>query len=317
MLTRRHLRIKVLQILYGFYQSEERDSAKARRELKRSIEKIYELYIAYLLIFGELLNLTERDFEQRRGKHLPINDDLNPDRKFADNLVLKRLAEATVLKRMAQKLAVNWEDVSKQKMIRQILDHIRASANYGQYMESSVSSFERDSAFVQNVFTDEIANFEHLQEYFEEQSIFWTDDIDLVCTAVLKTIRTIDADAKVKLELADLHRDKKDELNFVKELLEKTMSGDAESEILIRDLAKNWDLDRLAKIDIILLKMALTEFTSLSSVPKKVTLNEYIEISKYYSTPKSQMFINGILDKAVLLLEKEGKLIKTGRGLIE
>jgi len=133
---------------------------------------------------------------------------------------------------------------------------------------------------------------------------------------VLKTIRTVTPESDLNLPLADLHRDEADEKEFVTSLFYKTLENDAESDKLIAELAKNWDLERLARMDIILLKMAFTEFTSISSIPKKVTLNEYIEISKFYSTPKSQQFINGILDKAIVQLEKDGKLIKTGRGLM-
>ena len=316
MLTRRHLRIKVLQILYAYYQSEEKDTVKTNREMQRSIDRIYDLYLFYLLILPELVTVATKEIETNLGKHRPTKEELSPDRRFVNNRIMQHFLTNVNLRKKSTERAINWNDGKKQGLMRRLLQQIKASANYQQYMSSTDASFETDSVFVQNLFVDDIANSEILQDFFEEESIYWMDDIDLVCGAVLKTIRTVTPESDLNLPLADLHRDEADEKEFVTSLFYKTLENDAESDKLIAELAKNWDLERLARMDIILLKMAFTEFTSISSIPKKVTLNEYIEISKFYSTPKSQQFINGILDKAIVQLEKDGKLIKTGRGLM-
>jgi N utilization substance protein B len=169
---------------------------------------------------------------------------------------------------------------------------------------------------VADLFKKEIANFELIHDYFENKNIFWIDDIDLMCSMVLKTIKTVESSDDDKKPILALHKDEEDELTFVKTLIRKTFQMDEVNTQIIDELTKNWEIDRIAKMDIILLKMAITELKVLSSIPKKVTLNEYIEISKFYSTPKSQVFINGILDKAISLLEERGELKKTGRGLM-
>lgn len=179
-----------------------------------------------------------------------------------------------------------------------------------------MNSFEDDKQFALNLFKTEIANFELLHDFFENKSIYWMDDIDLVCSMVLKTIKQIPESGETEIPVLTLFKDEEDERRFTEVLFRQTISDDQKNDELIQKLTENWELERIAKMDIILIKMALTELTALTSVPKKVTLNEYIEISKFYSTPKSQVFINGILDKAVELLDKDGKLKKTGRGLI-
>jgi N utilization substance protein B len=200
--------------------------------------------------------------------------------------------------------------------MKKLYNKIAGSEVYTEYMESGENSFKSDKQFALDLFKTEIANFELLHDYFENESIYWMDDIDLVCSMVLKTIKMLDENSDANQKILELYKDEVDEKEFITKLLSKTIENDKVNDAFVDDLTQNWELDRIAKMDIILLKMALTELTELSSIPKKVTLNEYIEISKFYSTPKSQVFINGILDKAVALLDKEGRLNKTGRGLI-
>src|SRR5574343_18761 len=161
---------------------------------------------------------------------------------------------------------------------------------------------------------DEIANSELLYNFFEEKSIHWMDDIDLACSMVLKTLKSVNEGEVI--ELLPLYKVDDDEQDFIRDLLRKTISMDKENEALIDDLTKNWELDRIAKMDVILMKMAITELQIFNNIPTKVTLNEYIEISKFYSTPKSNGFINGILDKAIDRLQAEKKIVKIGRGLM-
>ncbi|MEO9531682.1 MAG: transcription antitermination factor NusB [Crocinitomicaceae bacterium] len=316
MLNRRHLRIKVLQILYAFFQTEEQDAYKAEKELFRSVDKMYELYIYFLLSFEEQLTFAEQRIEDRLKKIQPSASDLAPNRKFVDNPILTTLRDNIALRKASEELKVNWGGAVKNDLMRKLFIHISETEAFQEYLEQEAGDFKSDKKFILSIFKTEIANFGLLHDFFENESIYWLDDIDLICSMVLKTIKSIEPEDEPSKPILPLYKDFDDEKDFITKLIRNTIANDAENSKLIDELTQNWELDRIAKMDIILLKMALTELTDLPSIPKKVTLNEYIEISKFYSTPKSQVFINGILDKAVILLDKEGKLKKTGRGLI-
>ena len=316
MLNRRHLRIKVLQILYAYFQTDDKDAHRAEKELMRSIEKMYELYLFYMLVFEEQLSFAQKRIEERQNKVRPTKEDLNPNRKFVDNRIFKHLSLNIDLKRQSEFHKINWVGAVENDLMKKLFLHLAESEVYTTYMNNGQNSFEDDRQFAISIFKTEIANFELLHDFFENKSIYWLDDIDLVCSMVLKTIKLIPEDGNINMPVLTLYKDEEDERTFTETLFRRTIKDDEKNDKLIQKLTENWELDRIAKMDIILLKMALAEFTALTSVPKKVTLNEYIEISKFYSTPKSQVFINGILDKAVEMLDKEGQVKKTGRGLI-
>jgi N utilization substance protein B len=316
MLNRRHLRIKVLQILYAYFQTEDRDAYRSEKELWRSIEKMYDLYLYYLLTFGEQVAFAEKRIEERQNKVRPTQEDLNPNRKFADNKIFREFMNNSDLKKQAEFYKINWVGGLENDLMKKLFLQISETELYQDYLNNGLNSFEDDKQFALNLFKTEIANFELLHDFFENKSIYWMDDIDLVCSMVLKTIKQIPESGETEIPVLTLFKDEEDERRFTEVLFRQTISDDQKNDELIQKLTENWELERIAKMDIILIKMALTELTALTSVPKKVTLNEYIEISKFYSTPKSQVFINGILDKAVELLDKDGKLKKTGRGLI-
>jgi N utilization substance protein B len=313
MLNRRHLRIKVLQSLYGFFQTENADYVKVERELLTSVDRIYDLYLYLLLSFSELKAISERRLEDRKSKIRPSETDINPNRKFVSNKLITILEDSYELRRCAEASKVNWIGDADQEMFRKILLQIEEGETYFEYMNNGESSFEDDRAFLIELFKVEIANSELIYDFFEEKSIHWLDDIDLVCSMVVKTLKGFNEDGFN--EILPLHKDEEDEIYFIKQLLKKTISMDKENELLIDELTSNWELDRIAKMDIILMKMAITELQVFNNIPTKVTLNEYIEISKFYSTPKSNAFINGVLDKAISRLEKDEKINKIGRGL--
>ena len=193
---------------------------------------------------------------------------------------------------------------------------ILESEVYEAYMADEEKSFVSDKAFVTELFKTEIANFGLLHDFLENETVYWQDDIDLVCAMVLKTIRNIEPTDTESLALMPLFKDEEDEVRYVQCLMRNIVEKDEENTKLISKLTKNWDIDRIAKMDIIILKMALTELMVFPSIPVKVSLNEYIEIAKFYSSPQSKVFINGVLDKSIIVLEKEGKIQKSGRGLL-
>jgi len=313
MLNRRHLRVKVLQALYAYYQSTDADVDVSEKELFKAVDRIYELYIYLLLTFEELQRQAERRIEDGKKKIRPSDEDLNPNRKFVDNKIIEILSNHESLRQYSEKLKINWVGDEKQELFRKMYLEIRESETYFEYMNNGVTGFEEDKAFMVALFKTEIANFPLLYNYFEEISIHWLDDIDLTCSMVLKTIKSFEENGTN--EILPLYKDEKDEKEFILQLLTKTIALDSESEALIDELTSNWELDRIAKMDIILMKMAIAELQIFNNIPTKVTLNEYIEISKFYSTPKSNGFINGVLDKAINRLKSQGMIHKAGRGL--
>jgi N utilization substance protein B len=314
MLNRRHLRIKVLQALYAYFQSEETNHAKAERELLSSVDRIYDLYLYLLLSFIEIKSITVSKMDDAKQKMRPTEDDLNPNMKLVNNKVIALLENNVSLRRESEKFNVNWVGDDTQEMLKKMVLALKDSEVYFQYMNSEESSFEEDKSFAIALFKTDIANFPPLYTYFEDKSIHWLDDIDLACSMVIKTLKSFNEEGDNKI--MPLYKEPEEEIDFINILFRKTIVWDKENSALIEDLTKNWELDRIAKMDVLLMKMAITELQAFNYIPKKVTLNEYIEISKFYSTPKSNGFINGILDKAIDKLEEENKIVKIGRGLI-
>lgn len=314
MLNRRHLRIKVLQSLYAYFQSNNEDSQKFENQLLSAIERIYDLYLYLLLTLPELKSKALTRIEENKKKQLPSNEDKNPNLKFVDNQLIQLIVENNSLTKTSEQRKINWIGDAEQEIFRKMFLFIRDSESYFQFMNNGNHGFEEDKLFAISIFKEEIANYEGLYNYFEEKSIHWLDDIDLACSMVIKTLKGFSLENENKI--LPLYKEDDDEKEFILELFNQTIQLDSENESLINDLTKNWELDRIAKMDIILMKMAITELQVFKNIPKKVTLNEYIEISKFYSTPKSNVFINGILDNAIFRLESENKIVKVGRGLI-
>lgn len=314
MLNRRHLRIKVLQALYAYFQSDEDNYRRTENELMQAIERIYDLYIYLLLTFSEVKDIAQHRIDENKKKIRPAEEDLNPNLKFVDNAIIALLEENKTLRAISEERKVNWVGDEHQEMFRKMFLQIKDSETYFEHMNNGLNGFEEDKAFAIELFKIEIANSPLLYNFFEEKSIYWMDDIDLACSMVIKTIKTVEEGGQ--LDILPLYKEDDDEQEFVRELLRKTISMDNVNEALIDELTKNWELDRIAKMDIILMKMAITELQIFSNIPTKVTLNEYIEISKFYSTPKSNGFINGVLDKAIERLNSEKKIVKVGRGLM-
>jgi N utilization substance protein B len=314
MLNRRHLRIKVLQILYAFFQSKEIDVVKAQNELLLSVERMYDLYLYLLLTIPELKRAAEVNNENRKNKLRPNESDLMPNLKWVENSLVLKIEESKELNKVSSARKVNWLGAENQEIFRKMFLQVKDSETYFEFMENGLKDFEEDKKFALALFKNEIINSEFLHNYIEDKSIYWLDDIDLCCSMALKTLKTAAPDKEISI--LSLYKEDDDEKEFILNLCRNTIEMDLENENLIEILAVNWEVDRIAKMDVLLLKMALVELQTCSSIPTKVTMNEYIEISKFYSTPKSNLFINGILDKAISQLTKEKKIKKSGRGLV-
>lgn len=319
MLGRRHFRIKVLQGLYAYFQGGEPRIEVAEKNLLISIEKTIELYYLQWSFFLEVIDFYERRQEDARHKFLPTEEELNPSAKLLDNRVVHQLRENQDLKRRQERYKFNWSD--DQEIVRRTWQKIRDSKDHLEYLHSGVSSYEEDRLFAEKLFKKFIARSHDLQYYCDERSIYWADDFDWAASFVLKSLKMIDqgfgaSDPLTNLFAREEDDDPAEDHQFTVDLFRKTIIHSTEYEKLIEERTHNWEIDRIALTDIILIKMALTELIHFSNIPVKVTLNEYIELSKYFSSLKSKHFINGILDKLVIDLQEEKKIRKTGRGLM-
>lgn len=314
MLSRRHLRIKIFQALYSYYKGSVPEIAIGEKELMRSINKNYELFIHLLSILIELRDFEEKLLEERKKKKLPTEEDKNPNVKFIRNRLLVQLNENKDLTDKIQAYKISWAD--QQEFIKKVHSKISAAASYSEYKSSDLDSYEEDSAFIIRLFKNQIADHEMLQHILEEKNIHWQDDHYFVCGYTVKSLKAFNKNSTAELKLPALFKDQEDDTDFIKTIYRQVLVHDEEYQEAIMKKAKNWEADRIASVDFILMKMALSELEKLSSIPVKVTLNEYIDISKNYSTPKSRLFINGVLDKIVADYKKEGKIEKRGRGLM-
>ncbi|MEN9700349.1 MAG: transcription antitermination factor NusB [Bacteroidota bacterium] len=314
MLNRRHLRIKVLQVLYAFYQSEELDLLKAEKELERSVERMYDMYLYLILSLPELKRAAQNRHAELRKKMRPTEEDLHPNTKWVDNALVAAIESSQSLLKLAEKRKVNWLGAENQELYRKLMLAILDSEVYFEHLNNGLTGPEEDLAFAVQLFKSEIANAELVQHFFDEISIYWADDLDLCASMAIKTFKNWKEGSV--FEVMPLFKENDDEHAFMLTLLKECIKNDEQHAHDIARLADNWELDRIAKMDILLLKMGLTELQSCPSIPTKVSINEYIEISKFYSTPKSNVFINGILDKAVATLSQEKRIQKIGRGLL-
>ena len=315
MLNRRYLRIKAMQALYAFFQSDNKDLAKAERELFAGLEKIYDLYIYQLAFLVELQHVANVLSEDNKNKKLPTSNDLNPNLKFIENKFLKQLAENIHLKREMNNRKISWSN--EFELVKKVFNNIKASDEYAKYMNVKDDSYQTHLDFAIEIFKENMADFELLNHFYEEKNLHWGDDTYLVNPMVVKTIESFKENTNPDFALIPLYKDKEEDEQFIKDLFRQTILQEAETKKLIADKTQNWEVERIAMMDILLMKMALTEILHFSSIPVKVTLNEFIEISKIYSTPKSKIFINGILDKILADFKTEGRLNKIGRGLME
>ncbi|MGB0368348.1 MAG: transcription antitermination factor NusB [Flavobacteriales bacterium] len=314
MLSRRHLRIKVMQALFAYQRSEGAELAVGEKLLNQSLARIYDLYINHLSLIVEVHSFAKKQIEEGRGKLMPTEEDLNPNLKFVENRLLVQLQENIQLEKHISARKINWAEHSE--LIRRIFTSFKETEDYRGYMLLPDPTYKESRRIVYKLYENFIVSNEHLQSIFEEQSIFWVNDLEQVSALVVRTLSDFKKDVDFGGLLPSMYKDEEEDKLFAKELFRKTATNNGAYQNLIVEKLQNWDLDRIASTDILLMKMAVSEFINIKSVPTKVTMNEYIEIAKEYSTPKSHGFINGILDKLLAELKKEGKVKKVGKGLI-
>ncbi len=322
MLSRRHLRIKALQALYAFYQSGNDDLAQGEKLLLKSTDKLYELYIYQLSFLIKLVDYYTNRLEEAKKKFFPTEEDLNPNTRFIDNKFIAQVGANEDYKRWHNKLKINWVDEGN--LFFKAYQELRANEAFNEYMKDPANTYRQQKDVVITVVREIMSGYELLRQYYEDMSIFWSDeDYDTSLMMVIKTVKEYKEYYMPERPLPSLYKSEPDEdepledRKFMIKLFRNTLLKDKEFEKQIEQQVENWELERIAIMDMIIMKMALAELLGFPSIPVKVTINEYIEVSKSYSSVKSKYFINGILDKLVIRMKEEGVIRKTGRGLIE
>lgn len=301
-----------MQSIYAMHQKSSDDIVKEEKFLRQSIDGIYDLYLIMLSLLIEIRKKEIVFLETSSKKHLATPEEKNPNKKFVTNAVLQLLEESNSLNiALEQRKINNWSMNDDYILI--LLNAIKKSDLYSKYMSKKQSSFAEEKEFVVALFSELIAPNEKLYDYLEDDKLTWVDDIPLVNTQILKQLTQISEQSEFKV--TKLYKDEEDK-EFVSLLFRKTVLNEVELAKEYIDKTPNWDADRIAEIDTIILKMAICEFLKFPSIPTKVTINEYLEVAKEYSTPKSSIFINGILDNLVKEFQTQNKILKTGRGLM-
>ncbi len=309
-----------MQALYAFQQEGPESISAGEKQLIVSLDKLYELYIYQLSLIIELVDFHRRRIDENKVKQLPTADDLSPNLRFIHNRLIHQLENNRDYKRRYALYKINWVD--EEEMIRKFYNVMREDEAYIAYMNKPEVSYNDDKQVVEMVVVRMFSESDHLRSYFDERNIYWTEDFDTAIMMVDKTIKGYKESADEYTSLPTLlkdenHAEGSEDMQFVKQLYRKTLINSSDLNKVISERADNWDLERIAIMDTILIKMAITELIEFPSIPVKVTLNEYIELSKEYSSPKSKIFINGVLDKLIVEYKEKGIIRKSGRGLME
>ena len=312
MINRRHIRVKVMQSVYAMIKSYDDDVLREEKFIKYSIKRMFDLYVLLLDLLVEVQKLAEEKQEISKKKYLATEEDLSPNRKFVENILIKKIAESSSL--TLYKEAQNLDNWSKDdEYIKIIWDLLQNSDLFSDYLNSLEDSFNSDKDFVVAFFKEIVAPNVKLAEYFEGENITWVDDIPFVNTWVVRSLSKQKPSNAFKL--GSLYKNQDDE-DFVSDLFKKVILNHHSFENDIKIHTPNWETDRIADMDMILIKMGVCEFLNFPFIPTKVSINEYIEIAKDYSSEKSGYFVNGVLDKLSREFLKDKKIVKVGRGLL-
>jgi N utilization substance protein B len=314
MISRRQLRIKAFQTLYAFFKTGDKSIQAGEKEMLFSIEKMHELYYSLLLLPGEVQRYSQKKLDIRRQKQTATYEDLHPNTKFVDNKVIRMIEESSGLAQYMTEKKIGWGNYPE--LIKKLHDVFTESEYFIEYMNDEDDSFKRDKNIIKFFYTDLLYNSTDLFQVLEEKSIFWMDDIDFTIGMVVKTLKKMKKNKPETLEFMPIFQNE-DDVDFVKTLFRKTLLNQREYRDLIESHVHNWDVERIAYTDKLILTMAISEIIEFSSIPVKVSFNEYIDLAKKYGSEKSGGFINGVLDKLIEKLKAEDRIHKSGRGLID
>lgn len=312
MISRRIIRTKVMHIIYAHLSNSNKSIQQSEQELLYSVNKAYDLYHLLLALPVEIAKIAEERIERAKVKKMPSQEDLNPNMRFIENPLVGQLKGNKELSSYFEEHKLNW--INHYELLKKLYQQFSEMDFFKEYMNKETVSYNEHKKFIENFYSAVVVPSEELEEEMEELSIYWNDDYNFVCSMVIKTIKKFKESSSESHRLMNLYKDEED-LQYTKDLLRKTLVNHESQQKELISYTKNWDIERIAMIDNIIMEMALTEFTAFPSIPVKVTLNEYIDLAKYYSTKKSSTFVNGILDKILQDYQTTEKVKKAGRGL--
>jgi transcription antitermination protein NusB len=307
MINRALLRIKIIQILYSYYKGDGKSMSVIEKEFYYSLERTYDLYFHLLQLSVEITRYASERIEMKRNKLRPTNEELHPNTKFINNRFIHQLSSNKTLTEYLTKQKLSW--VNHQDMIKTLYEDILESDFFVDYMDSKEDNYKNDKEIWRKIYKKIILQSEEFDNCIEDQSIYWVDDLELVLSFVIKTVKRFDEENGINQTLLPMFKDEED-MDFARKLLRGTIENGNKYQELIDINTRNWELDRIAFMDILIMEVALSEIMDFPTIPISVTLNEYIEIAKNYSTEKSGTFINGVLDNIVHQWKKENKIIK-------
>jgi len=309
MLSRRHIRVKVMQSLYSYLSTKVNEMPVAERAMLKHFDEVVELKLVIVALLVEIVKYADNFYKEGKKKYLPTKEDLNPNRRFVDNAVINSIRYDKDLMDKVGRVSGIWLK-NDHDIIRKLFVELHKSETYTKYIDSDNTSTEIDKKFIIDIMNDFVLKNELVHHIFEERSIYWIDDLPFLATIIfgnIKDDKSLNPDGAFK-DISDK--------DFALKLFRNTINNNEYYEQIIIKFARNWEIDRIAKMDQLFLKMAFAEILSIPELPVKVSMNEYIEIAKYYSTAKSKLFVNGLLDNFVKTYTREGKIKKTGRGLV-
>jgi N utilization substance protein B len=313
MLSRRLMRAIVMQALYAFFQAENDRADVAERAMLERIEKIKMLFMHQISFLIEIIRFARERTEEGKKKFIPKEEDLKPNTRLMDAKLIRQIESNIQYREGMDTFKINWAE--EKDLIRKIYQNIKTGKDYEKYLKTD-NTYEADREYITKFFKKYIFRNSTLKSLYEERNIFWADDYDYVNNEIIKMLSGFEENFGATHSLYKDKENFKEDIDFVKHLLRKTMVHSSEYENIISEIIKNWESERIATIDMLLMKMAVCELLNFEEIPVKVTLNEYIEIAKIYSTPKSSNFINGVLDKILEDFKKDNKIVKSGRGTI-
>ncbi|QXV65079.1 transcription antitermination factor NusB [Mucilaginibacter achroorhodeus] len=315
MLNRRHLRVKVLQSLYAYHQSDTKDIKLSEKNLLNGIDQVFEMYIWMLSLINETIEYVSRDAEERANKHRPTAEDLNVNQKILTNRFYLSVLDNKDYLNGIRKYKIDWS--FDPELAKSLFTSLKNSPEYAEYLAKTDDTIQSDKDIIKFIFKKVILKSSLAEQVFEDKFIYWPTDKEVLQALIAKTFKNFASENFAENKLAEISGNWTEDREFVVNLFEQTIRHDVEYQALIAEKTQNWEPDRIAMMDTLLMKMAIVEFINFTSIPVKVTINEYLEISKEFSTPKSNSFINGILDKILAELKAGNKVRKSGRGLIE
>ena len=307
MVNRILIRIKVLQIVYAYYQNGNGNLQSAENDLQFSLKKSYELYLSFLLLLIEVTHLQSQIIEPKKEKYIPTQEELNPNMRFVNNRVIAQLAADKGFWQLIKENGISWDN--DEDFVKRVLELILSSDLYAEYLEAEEDSYEHDLQFWAKAFKQLICDNEMIEEHLEDKSIFWNDDVEIIESFVLKTIKRFKETQPATSALQPMFKGEEDR-TFAIKLLRQTFLKKEEYRELIGRYLTNWEADRIAHIDMVILQIALAEIFAFPTIHTSISINEYIEIAKYYSSPKKVPFINAILEAIIRDAKRDHKLLK-------